>query len=45
VLKAAADAVWKYLVQREACGARRHDEAISTYGIPREVLMRLGINP
>jgi hypothetical protein len=42
LLKAAADAVWAYFVQRELCGLRRHDDAIREYGIPREVLVRLG---
>lgn len=38
----AAAAVWSYFVQREAIGLRRHDEAIRIYGIPPEVLARLG---
>ncbi|MIL09318.1 hypothetical protein BZU93_26040 [Salmonella enterica subsp. enterica] len=42
LLRDAADAVWKYFVQRELCGLRRHDDAIREYGIPREVLVRLG---
>ena len=42
LLKAAARAVWKYFVQREACGMRDHREAIRIYGIPGEVLVRLG---
>jgi hypothetical protein len=42
VLKAAARAVWKYFVQREACGMRNHKDAIQLYGIPGEVLVRLG---
>ena len=42
VLKAAARAVWKYFVQREACGLRNHKDAIQLYGIPGEVLARLG---
>jgi hypothetical protein len=42
VLKAAAKAVWKYFVQREACGMRNHKDAIALYGIPGEVLARLG---
>lgn len=42
LLKAAAEAVWAYFVQRELCGLRRHDDAIREYGIPREVLVRLG---
>lgn len=42
LVKAAADAVYAYFVQRELCGLRRHDDAIREYGIPREVLVRLG---
>lgn len=42
LLKAAADAVWAYFIQRELCGLRRHDDAVREYGIPREVLVRLG---
>lgn len=41
-LRAAARAVWKYFVQREACGIRNHKDAIQLYGIPGEVLVRLG---
>jgi hypothetical protein len=40
--KSAADAVYAYFVQRELCGFRRHDDIIRDYGIPREVLVRLG---
>lgn len=42
LLKAAAAAVWAYFIQRELCGLRRHDDAIREYGIPREVLVKLG---
>lgn len=42
LLKAAADAVYAYFIQRELCGLRRHDDAIRDYAIPREVLVRLG---
>ncbi len=42
LVKAAAKAVWKYFVQREACGMRDHRDAIRLYGIPGEVLARLG---
>lgn len=43
LVKAAADAVYAYFVQREACGLRRHDDVIRHYSIPREVLIRLGL--
>lgn len=42
VLRAAADAVWGYFVQREVLGLRDRNEVIAQYGIPREVLVRLG---
>ncbi|TFI57019.1 hypothetical protein E2493_17135 [Sphingomonas parva] len=38
----AADAVQAYFIQREACGIRRHQDAIAEYRIPSEVLARLG---
>lgn len=41
-LKAAADAVWRYFVQREVMGLKDHRPAIRDYGIPRRVLVRLG---
>ena len=41
-LRAAAKAVWAYFVQREAIGLRDHREVIALYGIPGEVLARLG---
>lgn len=42
LVKAASRAVWAYFVQREACGLRNHRDAIQLYGIPGEVLVRLG---
>lgn len=42
VLKAAADAVWGFLIQREILGLRDRNAVIAHYGIPREVLNRLG---
>lgn len=41
-LKAAADAVWGFLVQRELIGLRDRAQVIAQYGIPREVLVRIG---
>ena len=40
--KAAADAVWGFLVQREVMGLRDRAQVITQYGIPREVLVRIG---
>jgi hypothetical protein len=42
LLKAAADATWRYFVQREAFGLLNHARPIADYGIPREVLARVG---
>jgi hypothetical protein len=41
-LKSAAEAVYAYFIQRELCGMRRHHDVIREYGIPNEVLVRLG---
>lgn len=42
LVKQAARHVWAYFVQREACGMRDHRQVIKDYGIPGEVLVRLG---
>lgn len=42
LVKAAADAVWGFFVQREVMGLRDRGSVIAEYGIPREVLVRLG---
>ena len=42
LLKAAADAVWSFFVQREVLGLRDQGPAIRHYNIPRAVLVRLG---
>jgi antitoxin component of MazEF toxin-antitoxin module len=42
VLKAAADAVWGFLVQREIMGLRDRAAIVAQYGIPREVMNRIG---
>lgn len=42
LVKNAADAVWRYFVQREVTGLRSHKDAIAHYGIPKEVLNRVG---
>ena len=42
LVKKAAREVWAFLVQRELCGLRDQKEIIRFYGIPPEVLVRLG---
>lgn len=39
---AAADRVWSLMIQRELCGLRYWDAVVKAYGIPREVLNRMG---
>ena len=41
-LRAAADAVYGFFIQREIIGLRDHRSVIDHYAIPREVLLRLG---
>ena len=38
----AADAVWGFLVQRELIGMRDQDQVVKDYGIPGDVLNRVG---
>ena len=42
LLRKAAHEVWAFFVQRELCGLRDQREVIRFYGIPQEVLNRLG---
>jgi hypothetical protein len=42
LLKAAAEAVWAFFVQREVCGFRDQRGVIAEYRIPKAVLARLG---
>src|SRR3569623_3264508 len=42
LVRKAARVVWAFLVQRELCGLRDQKQIIKDYGIPGEVLARLG---
>ena len=42
LLRRAARDVWAFFVQRELCGLRDQKQIIRDYGIPGEVLVRLG---
>ncbi|MCR5879013.1 DUF6665 family protein [Phenylobacterium sp. J367] len=42
LLHDAADAVWGFLVQREVLGLRDRAAIVAQYGIPAEVLNRIG---
>ncbi len=43
LLDDAADAVWAFFIQREMCSLRDSRDAVKRYGIPRQVMARLGI--
>jgi len=38
----AAERVWFYIVQRESLGWYEHDDALAFYGVPAEVIVRIG---
>jgi len=42
LVRAAADAVWEFLVQREVLGLRDRNAVLAQYGIPREVMAWIG---
>ena len=42
LLDEAAERVWAFMVQRELCGFRYWDAVVKEYGIPAEVLSRVG---
>ncbi len=42
LVRAAAEAVHAWFIQRELCGFRRHDDVIRQFAIPKAVLARLG---
>jgi hypothetical protein len=42
LLDAAADRVWALMIQRELSGLRHWEAVVKAYGIPREVLNRMG---
>lgn len=42
LVRSAADAVWRFIIQRELCGFREPDAIASDYAIPREVMNRVG---
>lgn len=42
LVRAAADAVFGYVVQRELCGLADHDAALDLFGVTGEVKARIG---
>jgi hypothetical protein len=45
LVAAAGEALWMFIVQREACGLRDSNRAMRDYGVPAEVRLRMGIFP
>lgn len=41
----AGEALWYYVVQREACGLRDSEAMMRELRVPREVRLRMGLNP
>ncbi|QIG81509.1 DUF6665 family protein [Stakelama tenebrarum] len=42
-LRAAADAAYGFVIQRELCGLRDSDGALAQLGAPRAVIVRMGV--
>jgi hypothetical protein len=42
LVEQAGYALWLFVVQREACGLRKIDHVVQVYGVPKEVLARMG---
>ena len=42
LVEQAGYALWLFVVQREACGLNKIDYAIQVYGVPNEVVARMG---
>jgi len=42
-LDAAAEALWRYVVQREACGFRNTEQVLRELQVPAAVRLRMGI--
>jgi hypothetical protein len=39
----AAEALWHFVVQREACGLRNTEAVLREYGVPAAVRLRMGV--
>jgi hypothetical protein len=44
LVASAAEALWFYIVQREACGLRDTENLLHELGIPNEIVIRLGVS-
>jgi len=45
LVQAAADAVQGLIIQRELTGLRNNRALIADFGVPREVVLRIGVRP
>ena len=45
LVAAAGQALWYYVVQREACGLRDVESVLREYRVPREIYLRMGMAP
>lgn len=45
LVEAAGEALWYYVVQREACGLRDVESVLREFRVPREVYLRMGVRP
>ncbi|MBV9772435.1 MAG: hypothetical protein JO040_00700 [Gemmatimonadetes bacterium] len=45
LVAAAGEALWFYVVQREVCGLRDNEAVLRELRVPREVRLRMGLNP
>jgi hypothetical protein len=45
LVRAASDALWRFLVQRECCGLRDARQVIRDYRVPADVQSRVGVFP
>ena len=43
LLQAAAEALWEFVIQREACGLRNTDAVLKHYGVPASIRLRMGV--
>lgn len=45
LLDAAGEAVWSFVVQRDACGLRNTEAVLKHYRVPAAVRLRMGVAP
>ncbi|MBW3631270.1 MAG: hypothetical protein KY464_18555 [Gemmatimonadetes bacterium] len=45
LVDAAGEALWYYVVQREACGFRDVESVLREFRVPQEVYLRMGMRP